>query len=142
MLIVLNNTDSSCYFSRPNNLASHDLTKGKVVPLKAKKVLGLSRNFIPTKKHTAAAEGLEKSQFECRRDAHLKTFFSGSLMDHKPSTLYTKPHLVPPSKSNTIGSGQAPLQVLQSLESAIQGKTCRTKFDALSREDSNTAQAT
>ena len=61
VLIVLSNTDSSCYFPRPNNLAFHGLTKGKVVPLKAKEVLGLSRNFIPTKKHIAAAEDLEKS---------------------------------------------------------------------------------
>ena len=90
VLIVLSNTDSSCYFSRPNNMAFHDLTKGKVVPLKAKEVLGLSRNFIPTKRHTARAEDLEKSQFEFRRDAHLKTFFAGNPMDHKPSTLYVK----------------------------------------------------
>ena len=63
---------------------------GKVVLLRAKEVLGVSRNFIPTKNHTAAAEDLEKSQFESRRDAHLKTFFAGSPMDPKPSTLYVK----------------------------------------------------
>ena len=77
-------------------MAFHNLTKGKVVPLKAKEVLGLSRNFIPTKKHTAAAEDLEQSQFEFRRDAYLKTFFTGSSMDHKPSTLYVKSLRRPP----------------------------------------------
>ena len=71
-------------------MALYDLTEGKVVLLKAKEVLGLSRNCIPTKKHTAAAEDLEKSQFEFRRDTHLQTFFAGSPMDHKISTLYVK----------------------------------------------------
>ena len=72
--IVLSNTDNRCYFSRPSNLAFHNLTKGKVVLLKAKEMLCLSRTFIPTKKYTATAEDLDKSQFKFRRDAHLKTF--------------------------------------------------------------------
>ena len=69
-LIVLGNTDSSCYFSCPNIMSFHSLTKEKVVPLKVKEVLGLSRNCVPTKKHTATAEDLVKSQFEFKRDAH------------------------------------------------------------------------
>jgi hypothetical protein len=61
-----------------------------VVPLKARKIPGLSRKFVPTKKRTASAEELEKSQFKFRRDTHLKTFFTGCPMDNKPSKLYVK----------------------------------------------------
>ena len=55
VLLVLSNTDSSCYFSRPNNLAFHNFIKGKAMSPKAKEVLGLSRKFIRTKKRTAVA---------------------------------------------------------------------------------------
>jgi hypothetical protein len=67
------------------------------VPLKGKEILVLSRKIIPTKKHTVRAEDLEKSQFEFRSNAQLKTFFAGSLMDNKPSILYVKSilHLLP-----------------------------------------------
>ena len=62
-LLVLSSTDSRCYFSCPNNLALYNLTKGKVLLLKAKEVHGLSRKSTPTKKYTARAEDLEKSKF-------------------------------------------------------------------------------
>ena len=73
---IIGNMPCSYYFSRPNNLAFHDLTKNKYVPLVvAREILGLSTKFIPTKPFTSGAADLVKSQDDFRRDAHLKVFF-------------------------------------------------------------------
>ena len=76
--------------------------------MKGKEILGLSREFIPTKKHTARVEELEKSQFKFRRDAHLKTFFTGSLVDNKSSKLYVKSILRPLSDHLADNVGNIP----------------------------------
>ena len=58
-LLVIGNTISWYYLSRPNNLAFHELTKDKVVPNIVKQVLGLSRKFIRVEKHSVCADELE-----------------------------------------------------------------------------------
>ena len=58
---IIGNMPCSYYFSRPNNLAFHDLTKNKSVPLIAREILGLSTKFIPNKPFTSGAADLEKS---------------------------------------------------------------------------------
>ena len=69
---IIGNMRCSHYFSRPNKLAFHDLTKKKYVPLVAREILDLSTKFIPTKSFTSNADELEKSQDSFRRDVHLK----------------------------------------------------------------------
>ena len=87
---IISNMKCSHYFSRPNNLAFHDLTKNKSVPLVAREILGLSTKFIPTKPFTSSAADLEKSQTNFRRDAHLKVFFADNPIDNDPPKLYVQ----------------------------------------------------
>ena len=50
---VLGDTEPRTYFSRPHNLAFHDLTKQKNTHPSASQLLGLSLKFIPTPKYTS-----------------------------------------------------------------------------------------
>ena len=93
---IIVNMPCSYYFSRPNNLAFHDLTKIKSVPLVAREILGLSTKFISTKPFTSSATDLEKSQDNFRRDAHLKVFFADSPIENDPPKLYVKSKWRPP----------------------------------------------
>ena len=88
--IVIGNSVRWYYLSRPRNLAFHDLTHGKVVSKVTRELLGLSHNFIPTKKHSNSAEDLETKLEAFKQDANLKTWFAGSPMDNKPPPPYVK----------------------------------------------------
>ena len=88
--IVVGNSITWHYLSRPKNLAFHDLTQGKVVPKIAKELLGISRNFIPVKKYSPNFKGLEVNLEKFKRDINLKILFAGSPLDHKPLPLYVK----------------------------------------------------
>ena len=57
---IISSMQCTHYFSRPTNLAFHDLTKNKSVPLVAREILGLSTKFIPTKQFTSSAAELDK----------------------------------------------------------------------------------
>ena len=93
---IISNMQCTHYFSRPTNLAFHDLTKNKSVPLVAREILGLSTKFIPTKQFTSSAAELERSQTNFRRDAHLKVFFADNPIDNDPPKLYIKSKWRPP----------------------------------------------
>ena len=79
--VVIGKAVTLHYFSRPNHLALHDLTKGKVVSNIVNQVLGLSRKIIPVKKHSIGTDELEQSFHDFKKDSHLKTFFADSSLD-------------------------------------------------------------
>ena len=97
--IIIGNSITWHYLSRPKDLAFHDLTKGKVVPKIAKELLGLSRTFIPVKNQSIDFKGLEVNLEMFERDLNLKTWFAGSPLDHKPPPLYVKSIWRPPPGS-------------------------------------------
>ena len=97
--IIVGNSVTWHYLTRPKNLAFHDLTKGKVVPKIAKDLLGLSRTFIPVKKQSIDFRDLEVNLETFERDVSLKTWFAGSPLDHAPPPLYIKSIWRPPPGS-------------------------------------------
>ena len=88
---------TSEYFHRPNNIAFHDLTKGKQVPNIAKHLLGLSRKFIPAKKFSQSANDMDKPLENFERDCHLKVFFADTPLENDPPPLYMKSQWRPPT---------------------------------------------
>ena len=69
------------------------------MPKIAKELLGLSKNFIPVKKHSLRLKDLEVNLEKFERDINLKTWFAGSPLDHKPPPLYVKSIWRPPPGS-------------------------------------------
>ena len=71
-------------FSSPKNVEFHNLTYRKAVPQIARQVLGLSRKFIPVRHHSVSADEMNPSLENFERYYHLKVYFAGNPLDHKP----------------------------------------------------------
>ena len=83
-LQILGNTPTSIYLTKPNNLAFHDLTNGRVMPKASKSILGLSHKFIPVPKTTPHDLSAMLERFE--QDIHLKAYFAMQPLDNKTPT--------------------------------------------------------
>ena len=89
------------YFSRPSNLAFHDLTKRHKPPKNLRSLLGLGQKFIPTPSLTNSWSRLRKSSYNrlfC--SLHLRLLFSGKppskgTISYDPK-LYVKSKWTPP----------------------------------------------
>ena len=64
------------YFSRPTNLAFHDLTTSTKPPSNLKHLLGLSLKFCPTPRFTTSSA--ESTLKRLKRSIYLKAFFAGT----------------------------------------------------------------
>ena len=93
---IIGDTITWYYFASPKNVAFHNLTNSKAVPQIAKHVLGLSRKFIPVRHHSVSADEMNPSLENFERDCHLKVYFAGNPLDHKPPPLYVKSKWRPP----------------------------------------------
>ena len=87
------------YFASPKIVAFHNLTNSKAVLQIAKHVLGLSRKFISVRYQSVSADEMNPSLESFERDCHLKVFFAGNPLDHKPPPLYVKSKWRPPYES-------------------------------------------
>ena len=89
---VLGETPTALYFSRPNNLAFHDLTKGRSIPPATAEIMGLGTKFVPTPERTSGRQAAEKALERFERDLGWKVFWAGkpSKNKFKKSKLYTK----------------------------------------------------
>eukprot|EP00984_Skeletonema_dohrnii_P027260 scaffold16757_cov168-Skeletonema_dohrnii-CCMP3373.AAC.2 len=112
-IIILENTYSSQYFSRVNNLAFHDLTEGKVIPPSTADLLGYGFKFIPKPPKTTGHLDLQESLTRFRRDVYLRSFWAGppapdeddrSIEKKKKSKLYMKSNWTPPSAPSQVDS--------------------------------------
>jgi hypothetical protein len=76
-MIVLGNMDVWLYFSRPTNLAFHNLCQENILlPPGIRSLLGLGLNFCPNPTTSTAASKVDLSRF--KRDAFTRLFFTGS----------------------------------------------------------------
>jgi hypothetical protein len=80
---ILGNTYTSDYFSRVENLAFHDLTKGKVMPPATAELLGLGPNYIPAPKYSTSERDLSAGIKRLRRDMYLKAYFASGSLNEK-----------------------------------------------------------
>jgi hypothetical protein len=88
------------YFSRPINLAYHDLTSFLTPPKNLRSLLGLGSKFIPTPRHTKNWSSMRESSFErLDRDLRLRSYFAGEGdnddTDYNPK-MYIKSKWTPP----------------------------------------------
>ena len=95
------------YFSRPTNLAFHNLTSTLTPPRYLKSLLGLGLKFIPTPRKTTAWSELSKVDPmrphgfpRLHRDLHLRCHFAGNSMndeeDYNPRMYLTSKWTPPP----------------------------------------------
>ena len=96
-LQILGNTLIDIYLTRPNNLAFHDLTNGRVMPKASKSILGLSHKFIPVPKTTPHDLSAMLERFE--REIHLKAYFAMQPLGNETPKLYVKSTWSPPFRS-------------------------------------------
>jgi hypothetical protein len=84
------------YFSRPGNMACHDLTSSNKPPAAFRSLLGLGLNFcvIPETTTNRIRESLERF----RRDIYLRVFFAGS-DDLTPTKLFVRSDWEPPPEA-------------------------------------------
>ncbi len=84
------------YFSRPTNMAFHDLTANKIAPPACRSLLGLSLNFIPTPRLTNYKMKPTLKRF--KRDLEVKAYFAGDDDNQlgTPSKLYVPSKWTPP----------------------------------------------
>jgi hypothetical protein len=90
------------YFSRPFNMACHNLTKDSPPPPTFRTLLGLGLNFCPTPDTTTCQIKATLERFQ--RDLYLKVYFAGQ--DLKPTKLFVRSEWNPP-----LGAIPAELQV-------------------------------
>ena len=104
------------YFSRPHNLAFHNLTKGKVVHPAASQVLGLSLKFIPTPTYNSSWDIFDQAWSHFEYNAHLQIHFVGTESNFQPTQLYLKSTyrapLPPPKIDHCLCSLEAALHPL------------------------------
>ena len=72
------------YFSRPSNLALHDLTTHDKAPANLRCLLGLNLKFIPRAKFTTS--DMEESTNRFRQSAYLRDFYRNNPVDNSDKT--------------------------------------------------------
>ena len=82
---VLGNMEPRTYFSRPHNLAFHNLTNQKIVHPSTAQVLGLSLKFIPTPTYTFDWDIFDQAWICFEQDAHLQVYFAGTESNFQPT---------------------------------------------------------
>ena len=80
---VLGETPTALYFSQPNNLAFHDLTKGRSIPPATAEIMGLGTKFVPTPERTSGRQAAEKALERFERDLGWKVFWAGKPSKNK-----------------------------------------------------------
>ena len=75
-LVILTTMEKWFCFSRPTNLAFHELTIGKVAPRALQSLLGLGVNFCPTPLRPTL--NIDKMMESFERDLHIPSVFAGS----------------------------------------------------------------
>lgn len=100
---------TSDYTSRLQNLAFHDLTKGKIMPKSTADLLGQGTTFIPKPKASTGYNDLREGLKRFRRDMYLRAYFANGSPDEEKeseddgnnrSKMYVKSDWHPPSDSS------------------------------------------
>jgi hypothetical protein len=83
------------YFSRPFNMACHDLTNAHSPPPTFRTLLGLGLNFCPVPR--TAKNCMRDSLDRFQRDLYLKIFFAGQTLP--PAKLFVRSDWYPPTET-------------------------------------------
>ena len=93
---VMGSVSPGCYFLKAMNTAFHDLTRGKLLPVATRSVLGLSLKFIPTPRYAPSASDIAPSLERFEQDIGLQTFFAGCDQEKEIPKLRAKSTWRPP----------------------------------------------
>jgi len=107
---VLGNTSPRHYFSKPSNLAYHDLATEYPSPPATANILGLSMKFIPVPEKSTSVKYMESSFENFDRQIGLKSHFADEIdIDNAVPPLRVKSKWHPPLPSLEIDHRTQPV---------------------------------